>query len=79
MDAWNINVKLVLTIHDLSKALDSGEQIDGILLDFSEAFDKVPHNRLLMKLDHYGVRNNTLSWIQDFFTSATSFSADVSP
>ena len=54
------DTQLVLTIHDLSKALDSGDQIDGILLDFSKAFDKVPHNRLLMKLDHYGVRNNSL-------------------
>jgi hypothetical protein len=54
--------------HVSMKALDSGDQIDGILLDFSKAFDKVPHNRLLMKLDHYGVRNNTLSWIQDFLS-----------
>jgi hypothetical protein len=30
-----------------------------------------PHNRLLMKLDHYGVRNNTLSWIQDFLSDRT--------
>jgi hypothetical protein len=58
--------------HDFTtKALDYGDQIDGILLDFSKAFDKVPHNRLLMKLDHYGVRNNTLSWIQDFLSDRT--------
>jgi hypothetical protein len=55
------DTQLVLTIHDLAKALDSGDQVDGILLDFSKAFDKVHHNRLLMKLDHYGVRNNTRS------------------
>jgi hypothetical protein len=61
-------IAVFLTIHDLAKALDSGDQIDGILLDFSKAFDKVPHNRLLMKLDHYGVRNNNLSWIQDFLS-----------
>ena len=36
------DTQLVLTIHDLAKALDSGDQIDGILLDFSKAFDKVP-------------------------------------
>ena len=38
----SIDTQLVLTIHDLAKALDSGDQIDGILLDFSKAFDKVP-------------------------------------
>jgi hypothetical protein len=36
--------------------MSSGKQIDAILLDFSKAFDKVPHRRLLMKLDHYGIR-----------------------
>ena len=50
------DAQLVLTIHDLAKALYSGDQIDGILLDFSKAFDKVPHNRLLMKLDHTRLR-----------------------
>jgi hypothetical protein len=46
--------------------MSSGKQIDAILLDFSKAFDKVPHKRLLMKLDHYGIRGTTLKWIQDF-------------
>ncbi|KAL8610129.1 hypothetical protein ACOMHN_024595 [Nucella lapillus] len=39
-----------------------------VLLDFSKAFDKVPHQRLLRKLHHYGVRNNTLGWIQSFLS-----------
>ena len=37
-----------------------------ILLDFSKAFDKVPHHRLLYKLKFYGIGHSTLSWIQDF-------------
>jgi hypothetical protein len=51
--------------------LSSGKQIDAILLDFSKAFDKVPHRRLLMKLDHYGIRGTTLKWIQDFLIGRT--------
>jgi hypothetical protein len=35
-------------------------------LDFSKAFDKVPHKRLIHKLHYYGVRNNTFSWIRSF-------------
>jgi hypothetical protein len=34
-------------------------------------FDKVPHNRLLLKLDHYGIRGNTLQWIRHFLTDRT--------
>jgi len=34
-------------------------------------FDKVPHKRLLSKLNYYGIKYNTLKWIEDFITSRT--------
>jgi len=51
--------QLILTIDDLSRSLDNSEQVDAILLDFSKAFDKVPHLHLLYKLDYYGIRGTT--------------------
>ena len=42
-----------------------------ILLDFSKAFDKVPHKRLMYKLQHYGIRNSIHSWIRDFLSNRT--------
>ena len=51
--------QLILTIQDLALGLEDGEQIDAILLDFSKAFDKVPH---------YGIRGQLLSWIESFLT-----------
>ena len=51
--------QLIITIDALAKSLAKEEQVDVILLDFSKAFDKVPHHRLLHKLDYYGVRGNT--------------------
>jgi hypothetical protein len=50
--------QLIVSIDDLNKSLDVGEQMDCILLDVSKAFDKVPPNRLLIKLQHYGVRSH---------------------
>ena len=63
--------QLLLTIHDLASGLNDRQQIDAILLDFSKAFDKVPHQRLLLKLEHYGISGHTLLWIKDFLTART--------
>ena len=40
-------------------------QIDVIVVDVSKAFDKVPHNTLLLKLSNYGVDTYTLNWIKN--------------
>ena len=58
--------QLLSLVHEITKGLEAGNQVDMILLDFSKAFDKVPHQRLLHKLNFYGVRNNTLRWIRSF-------------
>ena len=63
--------QLITTIQDLAKNLSDGNQIDAILLDFSKAFDKVPHKRLSMKLQYYGIQDNTLAWIQHFLEDRT--------
>ena len=45
--------------------------MDIVLLDFSKAFDKVPHKRLLYKLHRYGICGNHLKWIESFLTGRT--------
>ena len=37
-------------------------------MDFAKAFDKVPHNRLLIKMQRYGIRGKTLQWTESFLT-----------
>ena len=53
--------QLILTANDFASALDKGRQTDVIIMDFSKAFDVVPHQRLLLKMSHYGVRGPTLT------------------
>jgi len=46
--------------------LDQGGAIDAAYLDFAKAFDTVPHQRLLRKLEGYGVTGKLLDWFGDF-------------
>ena len=63
--------QLLLTLHDFTSSLDAGDQLDAIVLDFSKAFDRVPHKRLCMKLEYYGIRGLTLQWLENFLNGRT--------
>ena len=63
--------QLLLTVHDIITSLNAGDQLDAIVLDFSKAFDRVPHKRLCMKLEHYGIRGPALHWLENFLSDRT--------
>ena len=46
-------------------------QLDVIQLDFSKAFDSVPHLRLMYKLDHYGIRGPSAERIKAFLSNCS--------
>ena len=48
--------QLLITIDDIARNMEEGDQTDIILLDFAKAF---------------GVRQNTLEWIKQFLTNRT--------
>lgn len=54
---------------DLAKILDKRGLVDMCIMDFSKAFDVVPHQRLLIKLDHLGIRHNINRWIGSFLSN----------
>ena len=60
--------QLIQLVEELARNTSQGRQTDLILLDFSKAFDRVNHMKLLHKFHQHGVRGNTLSWIKAFLT-----------
>ena len=58
--------QLLEALEEWTSLLDEGNSIDVIYFDFAKAFDSVPHQRLLSKLNSYGIRGNVLQWITAF-------------
>ena len=72
--------------YDWCKELDKGDKVDVVLIDFSKAFDVVPHSLLLNKLISLGICSQTVKWLLEFLSDrhrlvdvngARSTSADV--
>ena len=47
------------------------KQTDLMIMDFAKAFDKVPHRRLLHKLEFYGIRRSTHKWVNSWLSGRT--------
>ena len=58
--------QLIESVELWTRLSNDGIPIDVVYLDFAKAFDSVPHRRLLIKLESYGIKGNLLSWIKDF-------------
>ena len=51
-------------LEDVTKWVDEGSPVDIIYLDFKKTFDKVPHQRLLLKLKANGIGNGMINRIE---------------
>ena len=59
----------ILTFLDqATRWLDKGEAVDVLYLDFAKAFDKVPHRRLIDKLEAHGISGKISGWIEEWLS-----------
>jgi hypothetical protein len=55
----------------IADSLDNGDKIDAIIVDFSKAFDLVPHGQLLNKIANLGVDSRVVVWIREILLGRT--------
>ena len=60
--------KFVMLFEEMTKWVDDGSPVDVIYLYFQKAFDKVPHQRLIIKLKSHGMGNRLINWIEQWLT-----------
>ena len=64
---------LLLLVDKITEALDKGECVVGIFLDFSKALDTVNHDILLQKHSLYGIQDIALTWFKDYLHNRTQY------
>ena len=62
------SLQLLKCKNDWSNSLDKGKPVDVVYIDFCKAFDTVSHQKLILKIEKYGITGNLLSWISDFLS-----------
>ena len=60
--------KYVMFLEEITKCIDEGSPVDIIYLDFQKAFDKVPYQRLELKLKAHGIGDSIIDWIEQWLT-----------
>ena len=55
-------------LEEITMWVDDGSPVGVIDLDFQKAFDKLPHQRLLLKLKSHGMGNSIINWIEQWLT-----------
>ena len=59
---------LICFFEEITKWVDEGSPVDIIYLDFQKAFDKVPRQRLILKLKSHGIGIGIINWIEQWLT-----------
>lgn len=70
--SYNTTTQLIHVIHSANQALDKKEKFHLVSFDFAKAFDKVPHGRLIHKLEHFNFNNRTILWIKNWLHERVS-------
>ena len=60
---------LLELLYFITKIIDDGNRVDVITVDFAKTFDFISHNKLIYKLQFYGICGKVQSWIREFLNN----------
>ena len=61
-----VKLPFLQTINKFHEAINNGQIIGMVMVDFRKAFDLVDHTLLLKKLRHYKISDETLLWFSSY-------------
>ena len=64
---------IILLTDKITEALDRGECLIGVFLDYSKAFDTIDHGILLEKLGKYGIQGIEVQWFCDYLPNRMQY------
>ena len=68
LPARSVTTNLLEFFERATAEVDKGNPMDIVYLDFTKAFDKVPHGLLVNKLKAHGIKGRVLEWIKTWLT-----------
>ena len=57
---------LIEFFEEVTKKIDEAKAVDVVYMDFSKAFDKIPHGRHIQKLKSHSIQGGLARWIQNW-------------
>ena len=66
LKAWSCLSNLLCFLKEITKWVDDGSPVDVVYIAFQKAFDKVPHERLLLKLKAHDIGNDIINWTEQW-------------
>uniref|UniRef100_A0A3Q3EDH9 Reverse transcriptase domain-containing protein n=1 Tax=Labrus bergylta TaxID=56723 RepID=A0A3Q3EDH9_9LABR len=67
------SLAVIELIEKITNSLDQKNYAAGVFIDLKKAFDTINHNRLINKLERYGIRGVILNWLRSYLHNRQQF------